>query len=179
MPVDVKLEAACLDSKTRAKFFHIIWHPHLPRKVSATQWLIITEGLLVGVWRERLGHNGACQICTQQDRETLPHAFADCKEVKHAWELFRQTRCMAGQPLAYTTWKEISRGLLTTPSGPSVDTNLQWDTATTFSINSEFPWDILRAQLLWAIWCQRVAHAFSDERFHLGLIFWHAWKNTI
>ena len=37
----------------------------------------------------------------------------------------------------------------------------------------------LRAQLLWAIWCQRVAHAFSDEIFHLGVALWNAWRNTI
>lgn len=65
------------------------------------------------------------------------------------------------------------------PEGPSVETNLQWDTLSSFSINVDTPWDILRAQLLWAIWCQRVAHAYKDERFHLGLVLWHAWRNTI
>lgn len=139
----------------------------------------MTEGVPVGAWRERLGQNGACQICAQQDRETLPHAFADCEEVQRAWTLFRRLRSTSGQPQAYTTWKEISRGLLTEPSGPSVEADLQWDTAAAFTINAETPWDVLRAQLLWAIWCQRVAHAFSDERFHLGLVLWHAWKNTI
>ena len=33
MPVDAELEAARVDSKTRAKFFNKIWHPFLPRKV--------------------------------------------------------------------------------------------------------------------------------------------------
>ena len=65
------------------------------------------------------------------------------------------------------------------PEGPSVEDNLRWDTAAAFSINTDTPWDILRAQLLWAIWCQRVAHAFSDEIFHLGVALWNAWRNTI
>jgi hypothetical protein len=60
----------------------------------------------------------------------------ECEEVKRAWILFRRTRLKSGQPEAYTTWKEISRGLLSTPSGPSVDTDLQWDTAAAFTINS-------------------------------------------
>ena len=170
MPVDAELEAAGLYSKTRAKFFNRIWHPYLPRKVSAHQWLILTEGLPVGAWREKLGQNGACQICAPQERETLEHAFATCEEIQRIWTLFRTLRHITGQPQAYTNWKEISRGLLTVPNGPSVEAELQWDTAAAFSINSETPWDILRAQLLWAIWCQRVAHAFSDERFHIGLV---------
>ena len=73
----------------------------------------------------------------------------------------------------------MSRGLMSEPEGPSVESDLQWDTASAFSINMETPWDILRAQLLWSIWRQRVAHAFDDERFHLGLVLWHAWQNSI
>ena len=179
MPVDAELEASGIDSKTRAKFFNRNWHPYLPRKVSALQWLIITEGLPVGAWRERLGQDGVCQICPHRARETLTHAFADCEAVQQAWDLFRRLRTSSGQNPAYNSWKEISRGLLSTPPGPSVVTELQWDTAAAFTINSETPWDTLRAQLLWAIWCQRVAHAFSDEKFHLGLVLWHSWKNTI
>jgi hypothetical protein len=48
MKVDAELEAAGFNSKSRAKFFNRIWHPYLPRKVSAMQWLILTEGLPVG-----------------------------------------------------------------------------------------------------------------------------------
>jgi hypothetical protein len=48
MSVDVELEEAGFNSKTRAKFFNRIWHPYLPRKVSACQWLILTGGLPVG-----------------------------------------------------------------------------------------------------------------------------------
>ena len=179
MPLDAELETTGIDSKTRAKFFNRLWHPHLPRKVSAHQWLILTEGLPVGAWREKIGQDGACLICEPQDRETLVHAFMECDAIKLAWTLFRRIRSKSGQQEAYTTWKEISRGLLSTPSGPSVDTDLQWDTAAAYTINSETPWDTLRAQLLWAIWCQRVSHAFNDERFHLGMVLSHAWKNTI
>jgi hypothetical protein len=68
---------------------------------------------------------------------------------------------------------------MTNPGGPSVDVDLQWDTASAISINFDTPWDILRAQLLWAIWFQRVAQAFNDKQFHLGLVLWYAWRNTI
>jgi hypothetical protein len=68
---------------------------------------------------------------------------------------------------------------MTDLGGPSVEADLQWDTTSAFSLNSDTPWDILRAQLLWAIWRQRVAHAFDNEHFHLGLVLWHAWRNTI
>ena len=103
----------------------------------------------------------------------------DCHKVSITWTLFQNTRRASGLSAGYTTWKEISRGLLSTPAGPSAEDDLRWDTASAFSINTKTPWDILRAQLLWAIWCQRVAHAFKDEHFHVGVILWHAWRNTI
>lgn len=179
MQVDAELEAAGMDGKMRAKFFNRIWHPHLPRKVSAVQWLILTEGLPVGAWREKLGLPSACQICPTQDRETLQHAFLDCSEVKQAWTLFRNTRRVADLTSGYTSWKEISRGRMTNPPGPSIEEELRWDTAAAFTINSETPWDILRAQLLWAIWCHKVAHAFNEDQFHLGAVLWNAWRNTV
>lgn len=179
MVVDAELEAAGYPSKARAKFINRIWHPYLPRKVSAMQWLVLNEGLPVGAWREKVGLSGDCQLCNPAERETLQHAFVDCTEVHQVWDFFRQTRGLTGQPQAYLTWTEISRGLMNEPEGPRVEADLQWDTASAFSINIETPWDILRAQLLWSIWRQRVAHAFKDENFHLGLVLWHAWKNTI
>lgn len=71
MKVDIELEEAGYPSKDRAKFFNRIWHPYLPRKVSALQWLILTEGLPMGAWRERLGLPNNCQLCPEQSRETL------------------------------------------------------------------------------------------------------------
>ena len=178
-PLDAELEAIGFDSKSRAKFWNRIWHPYLPRKISAMQWLILTDGLPVGEWREKLGMDGACQLCIRHAQETLPHAFLNCEEVAQAWDLFRKTRARSGLHPAYLNWIEVSRGLMTPPEGPSIDSELRWDTAAAFTINMETPWDLLRAQLLWAIWCQRLAHAFNDERFHLGLVLWYAWRNTV
>lgn len=48
MPLDVQLEREGFNSKARARFFNRIWHPYLPRKVSAMQWLVLAEGLPVG-----------------------------------------------------------------------------------------------------------------------------------
>ena len=84
MPLDAELELAGFNSKEIAKFFNKIWHPYLPRKVSSMQWLILTGGLPVGAWRERLGLPSNCQICDTQERETLQHAFLDCREVNKA-----------------------------------------------------------------------------------------------
>ena len=167
------------NNKIRAKFFNRIWHPYLPRKVSAMQWLILTEGLPVGAWRERLGLPNNCQLCSIHTRESLHHAFLDCPEITRIWDLFRILRRKAGLPDSYRTWVDISRGLMTEAPGPSMEEELRWDTASAFSINSETPWDILRAQLLWAVWCQRVEIAFREDYFHLGIVLWHAWKNTI
>jgi hypothetical protein len=179
MKVDEELEEAGYNSKARARFFNRIWHPYLPRKVSAMQWLILTEGLPVGAWRERLGLPNNCQLCPTQDKETLQHAFQDCSEIRRVWELFRKTRSVAGLPPSYNTWKEISRGLMTDSPGPSIEESLRWDTAAAFSVTTDTPWDILRAQLLWTIWCQRVEIAFREDHFHLGVVLWLAWKNTI
>jgi hypothetical protein len=177
MKVDIELEEAGFHSKDRAKFFNRIWHPYLPRKVSAMQLLIFTEGLPVGAWRERLGLPSNCQLCSAQPRETLQHAFQDCLEIRRVWTLFQQTRQVAGLPPSYRTWTEISRGLMDDPPGPSVEETLRWDTAAAFKLTMETPWDILRAQLLWAIWCQRVEIAFREDNFHLGAILCQAWKN--
>ena len=174
MTVDAELEAAGYNGKTRTKFWNKIWHPYLPRKVSAMQWLVLTDGLPVGAWREKLGLDGACQLCVLQERETTQHAFLECEEVKQVWDLFRNTRAKTNLPPAYRNWTEISRGLMSEPNGPRVESDLRWDTASAFTINVKTPWDLLRAQLLWATWCQRLAHAFNDERFHLGLVLWYA-----
>lgn len=65
------------------------------------------------------------------------------------------------------------------PPGPSMEEELRWDTAAAYKVTMDTPWDILRALLLWAIWCSRVDLAFRDEQFHLGLVIWNAWRNTI
>ena len=179
MKVDAELEATGFNSKTRAKFFNRIWHPYLPRKVSAMQWLILTEGLPVGAWRERLKLPSECQLCPEHSRETLQHAFMECPEISRAWSLFRNTRSSAGLPEAFHSWKDISRGLMVDPPGPSMEEELRWDTAAAYKVTMDTPWDILRALLLWAIWCSRVDFAFRDEQFHLGLVIWNAWRNTI
>ena len=145
MKVDAELEAAGYNSKARAKFFNRIWHPHLPRKVSAMQWLILTEGLPVGVWREKLGLPSECQLCISHAKETLQHAFHDCPEISNVWNMFRNTRHSAGLPAAYNTWTEISRGLMSETPGPSIEEDLRWDTAAAYRITMETPRDILRA----------------------------------
>lgn len=63
--------------------------------------------------------------------------------------------------------------------GPYIEEELRWDAAAAFSLTPDIPWDLLRAQLLWAIWCQRVEVAFRDDDFHLGAILTNAWWNTI
>jgi hypothetical protein len=68
---------------------------------------------------------------------------------------------------------------MTDSPGPSIEENLCWDMASAFTITNDTPWDILRAQLLWAIWCQRVEIAFKEDHFHLGAILWEAWRNTV
>ena len=65
------------------------------------------------------------------------------------------------------------------PDGPSMEEDLRWDTAAAITVNMNTPWDVLRAQLLWSIWCRRVEVAFRDDQFHLGAVLWHAWRNTI
>ena len=179
MRLDAELEAAGYNSKTRARFFNRIWHPHLPRKVSAMQWLILTKGLPVGEWRAKLGLPSECQLCAEQPLETLQHAFQECTAINNAWHLFRTTRRSAGLPEAFHTWTNICRGLMTEPPGPSVEEELRWDTAAAFKLTVDTPWDILRAHLLWAIWCQRVDVAFRDAQFHMGVVLWNAWRNTV
>ena len=179
MRVDAELETAGFNSKSRAKIFNRIWHPYLPRKVSAMQWLILNEGLPVGAWRERLGLSNQCQLCPMHLRESLQHAFQTCSEIQRTWDLFRATRQSAGLPASYCTWHDISRGLMSEPDGPSMDEDLRWDTAAAITVNMDTPWDVLRAQLLWSIWCRRVELAFRDDQFHLGAVLWHAWRNTV
>ena len=95
------------------------------------------------------------------------------------WTMFQNTWRAAGLEPAYLSWKEISRGLMRDPPGPQLEEELRWDTASKFTLNIDTPWDILRAQLLWFIWCQKVAHTFRDKIFYIGTVLWHAWRNTI
>ena len=143
------------------------------------QWLVLTKGVPVGALRECIDLLRECPLCPEQAPETFQHAFRDCTEVSKASSLLSDTMVAAGLPPAYISWTQISRGRMATPVGPSADEVLQWDTAAAFSINIDTPWDILSAQLFWSIWCQRAAHAFSEETFHLGVVLWNAWRNTI
>jgi hypothetical protein len=179
MTLDTEFEREGYNSKARARFFNRIWHPFLPRKVSAMQWLVLTQGLPVGAWREKIGLPSDCELCANPTKETLQHALQDCPHICRAWDMFRNTRGAAGLPPSYLSWLDISRGLMRDPPGPQVEEDLRWDTSSAFSLNSDTPWDVLRAQLLWSIWCQRVAHTFRNEKFHLGIVLWHAWRNTI
>ena len=179
MNLDLELEREGYNSKARAKFFNRIWHPYLPRKVAAMQWLILTDGLPVGEWREKIGLPSNCELCSIPIKETLQHAFKDCPHLSRAWDLFRNTRRAAKLQPSYLSWLDISRGLMRDPPGPQIDEELRWDTASALSLNSDTPWDTLRAQLLWSIWCQKVEHTFRKEKFHLGVVLWHAWRNTI
>lgn len=60
-----------------------------------------------------------------------------------------------------------------------MEESLRWDIAAAFTINLDAPWDVLRVQLQWAIWCHRLAIVFREEHFHLGVILWQAWRNMI
>jgi hypothetical protein len=179
MPLNSELEREGYNRQTRAKFFNRIWHPYLPRKVSAMQWLVLTEGLPVGAWREKIGLPHTCELCPTEIKETLQHALQDCPQLNRVWTSFRNTRQAAGLEPSYQSWKEISRGLIRDPPGPQIEEELRWDTASKFTLNTDTPWDILRAQLLWSIWCRKVEHTFREEVFHMGLVLWHAWRNTI
>jgi hypothetical protein len=103
--------------------------------------LILTDGLPVGSWREKLGLSSACQLYILQERETTQHAFLDCEEVRQIWDLFKTTKAKTDLQPAYLDWVEISRGLMTDLEGPSVDSDHRWDTASAFTINAETPWD--------------------------------------
>ena len=90
------------------------------------QWLILTEGLPVGAWRERIGMSNACQHCPAQAKETLQHAFQECTEIKQVWQLFWNTRGGAGLPPSYTSWENISRGLMTDTPSSTIKKDLRW-----------------------------------------------------
>lgn len=170
MALDTELEMEGYNSKARAQFFNRIWHPFLPRKVVPMQWLVLTQGLPVGTWREKIGLPSDCELCATPVKETLQHTLKDCPQLCRAWDLFQNTRRAAGLPPSYLSWSDISRGLMREPPGPQVEEELRWDAASAFSLNSDTPWDVLKAQLLWSIWCQRVAHTFRNEKFHLGVV---------
>jgi hypothetical protein len=46
-------------------------------------------------------------------------------------------------------------------------------------VDSDTIWDILRANLLWFIWCQRCKFELNNENFHLGAALLNAWRATI
>lgn len=101
------------------------------------QWLILTEGLPVGAWRERIGLPNECQLCPAQSKGTFQHAFVECPAVSQAWELFRNTRNAAGLSLAHHSWTDMSRGLMNEAPGPTMEEDLRWGNVADVTVTTD------------------------------------------
>ncbi|KAG0611670.1 hypothetical protein M758_7G157000, partial [Ceratodon purpureus] len=73
------------------------WHPWLPRKIAAMNWLTMAGGLPIGAWRHKAGWCGECRICGSAGIETNEHALRTFPMVSEAWRRYALLRSERGK----------------------------------------------------------------------------------
>ncbi len=81
LKLDEQLAQEGYNLKKTTKLYLSLWHPWLPRKVSAMLWLIIAEGLPVEARRTNIGLPRECKVC-QWVGEEIRAPFFDNREEK-------------------------------------------------------------------------------------------------
>ncbi len=79
--LDEQLAQEGYNLKKTTKLYLSLWHPWLPRKVSAVLWLVIAKGLPVEARRTKIGLPRECKIC-QWVGEEFRAPFFDNREGK-------------------------------------------------------------------------------------------------
>jgi hypothetical protein len=99
-----------------SRLYMSLWHPRLPRKISAMLWLISAKGLLVEAWRTQIGLPGSCKLCQMRHLEDSKHFFGKCNRVAEVWKKIQSLKDLTGLPSHLRTWDQILWGEVSLPN---------------------------------------------------------------
>lgn len=86
------LEAQGYSSKQQQQLTQRIWHPWIPRKIAAMQWLYLAGGLPIGEWRAKASSASTCRLCHSEETETSEHALFNYPRVAPTWKYLKTLR---------------------------------------------------------------------------------------
>jgi hypothetical protein len=145
----------------RKEIYKNLW---LPRQVTTFMWLVLTGGLPLGTWLAQIGHTGICQLCTTEPTKTTEHAFLKCEATQTTWSNYNDLCLRHNQPRLIANEEGILLGYWTNIE----EEDDKWNFTSNYEVTKNTPWDLLRCNLLWQIWCQRCAKVRKGKTFHLG-----------
>lgn len=174
-----ELEAQGYSSKQQRQLTQRIWHPWIPRKIAAMQWLHLAGGLPIGEWRAKASSANTCRQCHSDETETSEHTLFKCPRVAPTWQYLKTLRSQSHLPDDYSQWNNIRFGLLNLPSNTDIAQTSAWDAGAKIQVNDNTPWDILRASLNWNIWVQKCEEELNGHPFSLGKVLFYSWKTVI
>ena len=95
------------------------------------------------------------------------------------WDRFRALRDSSTLGDYCREWPEHLTGLMEGPADIPKCRAVQWSAAADTIIDANTPWDLLRSNLLWSLWCQRCNFELGHKPFHAGAALFNAWRATI
>jgi hypothetical protein len=143
MKMDATLQEKGYTQKERGKIYKKVRHPWLPRKVLAMLWLTM-EGLPIGAWHTRIGHQRICNLCDDGVLETLEHGLMKCVVVEEAWSKFKELRVKYALVARHSSWEDILLGELQPPCNEVTnEEEIKWDIGKSYIITLSTPWIFL------------------------------------
>ena len=142
-------------------------------------WLVISKGIPVGTWKTKIGLPAECIMCEGEHEETVEHCFWTCKTVQRAWTQYAALRRKANLEANIDSWIDIVVGKFPINNKTTYIEDTPWEAATSYTINGNTPWDILRTNLLWYLWTQECEHNYRRTQFSLAQALANTWRTTI
>jgi hypothetical protein len=136
-------------------------HPH---RRPSTRYMVSTN------WSHRF-----MPTLPDSPQELTEHAFFTCPATKATWRNYNDLRLRFNQPQVEEMEEDILLGFWTIKEAE----DSKWTFTSNCEVNRNTPWDLLRCNLLWQIWCQRCAKVRKGKKFHLRTAIFKAWRTTI
>jgi hypothetical protein len=163
-----------LHNSTVAQVIARMWHNARPRKVGALTWLILNNGLLVGIWLQIMGIPATCKGCDQGLSEPAQHCLMECTPAQQAWNAFLRVWNDWGAPnRLQITWPFILLGEAVFEDDDNPP-NLHSYHMGGFTYHRQ-PLNILRSFLLYYLWSERCRKHF-DGQYSLKRILLQFWE---
>lgn len=136
-------------------------------------WLVLAEGIPIGAWQQVIGLDGQYTLCNNETLETIHHTFWACPHVRLA-RVKLNFLCSTAYLPTLAIWEDVLFGQLTLQHQNGTSSLMS-----TIKISTKTPWTLLRALILWNIWCSKRSFDHDKDTYHTGLVLYKVWVTTI